>query len=264
MGDGRCLRAEGGSQAAIAGVRVPAIRSAILTPENLEDPLVSVRMSNPASITEESGRSRQQAAPAPPAPASKPAILASLPDYPIGASGCSPHTQREIDLLLLAMEALEFAGGERLLVALQELQLRSVVGGRLALWQLRRTNPWRRAYQRRSLQLDEVKALLLILNYRVKQQTALIRQVLMARQQLQEKGLPYTQSPRLMSYLERFHAHFRTRMNPRRAKVAAYLGDRALLDALALALLERLLFGTGTAGVLRLWSSLFDGEVVRT
>ena len=219
-------------------------------------------MSNPASITEESSQG-SEASLASPAPASQPAILASLPDYPIGSAGCSPHTQREIDLLLLAMEALEYAGGERFLVALQELQLHPIVGGRLGLWQLRRTNPWRRAYQRRALQLDEAKALVLILNYRIKQQTALIRQVLVARQQLQDKGLSYTQNPRLMSYLERFRAHFQTRMNPRRAKVAAYLADRALLDALALSLLERLLFGTGTAGILRLWSSLFDGEVTR-
>ncbi len=215
---------------------------------------------DPASMTEE-GSKGSETATTPPAPASKPKILASLPDFPIARSGCSPHTQREIDLLLLAMEALEFAGGERFLLALKDLQLQPVVGGRLALWQLRRTNPWRRAYNRQSIQLDEAKALALILNYRIKQQTALIRQVLMARQQLQEKGLPLAQSPRLVSYLDRFEAHFRTRMNPRRAKVALYLGDRSRLDALAISLLERLLFGTGTAGILRLWSSLFDGEV---
>lgn len=215
-------------------------------------------MSNPASVTTEQS-SAGGAAPSP--SAGQPAILASLPDYPVSPSGCSPYTQREIDLLLLAMESLEFAGGERLLAALKDLQLNSLVGGRLALWQLRRTNPWRRAYQRRSLPLDRAKVLVLILNYRIKQQTALIRQLLMARQQLQEKGLPFSQSPRLVAYLERFRAHFRTRMNPRRAKVAAYLAEPDRLDALAIALLERLLFGTGTAGILRLWSSLFDGEV---
>ncbi|MEO0946887.1 MAG: DUF3038 domain-containing protein [Cyanobacteria bacterium J06641_5] len=215
-------------------------------------------MSNPASVTaEESSAGGATSSP----PASKPAILASLPDYPVAPSGCSPHTQRELDLLLLAMEALEFAGGERFLAALKDMQLRSLVKGRLALWQLRRTNPWRRAYQRQSLQLDQAKVLVLILNYRVKQQTALIRQVLMARQQLQEKGLPFSQNPRLAAYLERFRAHFRTRMNPRRAKVAAYLAEPDRLDTLAITLLERLLFGTGTAGILRLWSSLFDGEV---
>jgi len=65
---------------------------------------------------------------------------------------------------------------------------------------------------------------------------------------------------RLYDYLERFRAHFRARMNPRRAGVLAYTADEKL-NELALSLLGKLLFCTGTFGMQRFWMSLFDGEV---
>jgi hypothetical protein len=49
-------------------------------------------------------------------------------------------------------------------------------------------------------------------------------------------------------------------MNPRRAGVAIYNTNEKLND-LAMELLGELLFCTGTAGMQRLWFSLFDGEV---
>jgi len=65
---------------------------------------------------------------------------------------------------------------------------------------------------------------------------------------------------RLNDYLERFRAHFRSRMNPRRAAVADNYSDEKL-NQLALNLLSQLLFCTGTYGIQRFWFSLFDGEV---
>jgi hypothetical protein len=50
-------------------------------------------------------------------------------------------------------------------------------------------------------------------------------------------------------------------MNPRRAGVIAYSSDERL-DELAMQLLEQLLLCSGILGTQRLWSSLFDGEVV--
>ncbi|HEY9656835.1 MAG TPA: DUF3038 domain-containing protein, partial [Allocoleopsis sp.] len=83
--------------------------------------------------------------------------------------------------------------------------------------------------------------------------------LLLAYDQLLEKGLPPENHLRLARYLERFRAHFRSRMNPKRSAVMAYDDER--LNQLALSLLGQLLFCTGTAGTQRLWSSLFDGEV---
>ncbi|ERN40049.1 protein of unknown function (DUF3038) [Rubidibacter lacunae KORDI 51-2] len=213
-------------------------------------------MSQSASVTSE----QQPDWHSPPAP-TVPSILESLPDFALADDRCSPHVQQRIDLFLLALEALELGGSERMLVAARDLQLQSLVSNRVVLWRLRCTNPWRRSYARRSLTQAEAKALTLVATRRAKQLTVAIRQLVMVQTQLRDKKLTINSHVRLTQYLDRFSAHFRGRMNPRRAKVAMYLGDRAQLDALALLLLSRLLFLTGTTGAQRLWSSLFDGEI---
>ncbi|MDB9315840.1 DUF3038 domain-containing protein [Spirulina sp. CS-785/01] len=189
-----------------------------------------------------------------------PLILDSLPDIP-GVEDCSLRVQQKIDLILLAIEALELGGSEYMLATAKELELQSIVDNRVALWRMRCSNPWRRSHVRTRLTLKQGKALTLIASYRARQLTVLIRQLLVAQQQIQEKGLPLEQHFRLSDYLERFRAHFRSRMNPRRAKVAVYLADENQLNDLALSLLSQLLFCTGTYGLKRLWVSLFDGEV---
>jgi hypothetical protein len=110
------------------------------------------------------------------------------------------------------------------------------------------------------LQLDEAKALVAIACQLARRLTVTIRQLLLAYQQLNEKQLPPEQNFRVSEYLERFRAHFRSRMNPRRAIVIAYKSDEQL-NALAMSLLSQLLLCTGTSGMQRFWISLFDGEV---
>ncbi|MEM9245474.1 MAG: DUF3038 domain-containing protein [Cyanobacteria bacterium P01_F01_bin.153] len=175
-------------------------------------------------------------------------------------SECPRRVARQIDLLLLAIEALDLGGSEAIVRSAKELNLESVVHGRVHLWQLRTTNAQRDAHQRRPLSLEEGKALVLIITFLARQLTVLVRQLVMGRDQLRTRGLPLNHHFRLADYLERFRAHFRARMNLNRAAVAAYNTDEKL-DALALELLECLLFCTGTAGDQRLWTGLFDGEV---
>lgn len=173
---------------------------------------------------------------------------------------CPRRVTRQIDLLLLAIEALDLGGSEAIIHCARELKLTSVVRDRVHLWRLRTANAQREAYQRNALSLDEGKALVLIITSLAQQLTVLVRQLVMGRDQLRSRGLPLDHHFRLADYLERFRAHFRARMNLRRAAVAAYNTDEKL-DALALELLECLLFCTGTAGAERLWTGLFDGEV---
>jgi hypothetical protein len=45
--------------------------------------------------------------------------------------------------------------------------------------------------------------------------------------QMSEKQIPLEQNLRLSNYLERFKAHFRSRMNPRRSGVVAYSSDES-------------------------------------
>ena len=191
---------------------------------------------------------------------STPTAIANLPVPNVSDRTCPRRTRLQIDLLLLAIEALDLGGSEALLKTSKELNLQDLIKNRVALWRLRSTNPLRRSSQRRPLSIEEAKALVAIACHLAKRLTVLIRQLLLANQQLVEKQLSPEHHFRLANYLERFRAHFRSRMNPKRAGVAAYDTDEKL-NQLALQLLSQLLFCTGTAGSQRLWSSLFDGEV---
>ena len=189
-----------------------------------------------------------------------PLILDSLPDPPVEERRFPRHTRLQIDLILLAIEALELGGSEAILAAADELGLQGIIKNRVNLWRLRSTNPLRRSHTRRPLSLIEAKALVVVACYLARRLTFLIRELLLIYQRMSDKQMPLEQNLRLANYLERFRTHFRSRMNPRRSGVVAYSSDEKL-DRLALSLLEQLLFCTGTAGIQRFWISLFDGEV---
>lgn len=189
-----------------------------------------------------------------------PLILDSLPNPAIEERTCPRRTRSQIDLILLAIEALELGGSEAILALAQELELQEIIKNRVNLWRMRSTNPLRKAHTRRPLSLIEAKALVVITCYLARRLTVVIRQLLLAYQQMRDKQIPLEQNLRLSNYLERFRAHFRSRMNPRRSGVIA-INSNEKLDELALSLLEQLLFCTGTAGMQRFWISLFDGEV---
>ena len=197
-----------------------------------------------------------------PSPVDNPAsVLNTLPDISLPSKGCSPYTQQQIDLLLLALEALELGASEQMLAMARQLGVNEIIKNRVGLWRLRCSNPWRRSYTRDYLSLNQAKALVIIAAYRAKDLMVIIRQLLLAEQQMREKNLPIDNHFRLSEYLERFRAHFRSRMNSRRAKVSAYIASEEQLNELALSLLSKLLFCTGSRGMQRVWFSLFDGEV---
>jgi Protein of unknown function (DUF3038) len=195
-----------------------------------------------------------------PTPQSLPMILDTLPDPAIEGQGCPRKTRLQIDLILLAIEALELGGSEAILTFAQELDLKGVIKDRVNLWRMRSTNPMRRAHIRRPLTITEAKALVVIACYIARRLTVVIRQMLMIYQQMNDKQIPLEQNLRLSNYLERFRAHFKSRMNTRRSGLLALSSDEKL-DDLAINLLGQLLFCTGTAGMQRFWISLFDGEV---
>lgn len=191
---------------------------------------------------------------------SHPLILDHLSNLPIEEKGCPRRTRLQIDLILLAIEALEIGGSEAILGIAQELELQDIIKNRVNLWRLRSTNPLRRAHTRRVLSIVEAKALVVIACHLARRLTVLLRQLLLAYQQMNDKQIPLEQNLRLSNYLERFRAHFRSRMNPRRSGVLAYNSDEKL-NELAISLLGQLLFCTGTFGMQRFWISLFDGEI---
>ncbi|MDZ7958506.1 MAG: DUF3038 domain-containing protein [Aulosira sp. DedQUE10] len=195
-----------------------------------------------------------------PTPSSLPMILDTLPDPATEGQGCPRRTRVQIDLILLAIEALELGGSEAILAFAEELDLKGIIKDRVNLWRMRSSNPLRRAHMRRPLSIMEAKALVVIACYIARRLTVVIRQLLMIYQQMNEKQLPLEQNLRLSNYLERFRTHFKSRMSSRRSGSLALTSDEKL-DELAINLLGQLLFCTGTAGMQRFWISLFDGEV---
>lgn len=191
----------------------------------------------------------------------EPLILENLPDPPGDwHKGCPRRGRLEIDLMLLAIEALDLGGSEAILRLAKDLGLQEIIKNRVVLWRMRSTNPLRRYSQRRPLTLSEAKALVAMVGFLSRRLTALIRQLLMDYQQLYSKQIPVEHHLPLAKYLQRFRVHFRSRMNPKRAGVLAYSSNENL-NELALELLSKLLLCTGSAGIQRLWISLFDGEV---
>ena len=195
-----------------------------------------------------------------PTPPSLPMILDTLPDPATEGQGCPRRTRVQIDLILLAIEALELGGSEAILAFADELDLKGIIKDRVNLWRMRSSNPLRRAHMRRPLSIMEAKALVVIACYIARRLTVVIRQLLMIYQQMNDKQIPLEQNLRLSNYLERFRTHFKSRMSSRRYGALALNSDEKL-DALAIDLLGQLLFCTGTAGMQRFWISLFDGEV---
>lgn len=191
----------------------------------------------------------------------KSVVFASLPDYSFSGQRCASHIAQQIDLLLLAIEALELGASESMLETVKNYGLQDIIKNRLTLWRLRCTNPLRRAYTRSPLSLDQAKALVLIISDRARQMTVPLRQLLLAEQQMRDRDLPVGVHFLIAGYLDQFRSHFYSRMNPRRARVALYAIAEDELNELAFSLLKKLLYCTGTAGMQRLWISLFDGEV---
>jgi Protein of unknown function (DUF3038) len=194
-------------------------------------------------------------------PSDQPYLLANLPDILPEGKAFPRRAQQQIDLLLLALEALELGGSELMLASAKRLELTPIISSRVALWRLRCSNPWRRSHTHSNLTPAQAKALVLIIGDRAKQLTALLRQLLLAEQQLRNRNLPLDNHFRLSEYLERFRSHFKSRMNNRRVRVMLYNESKQDLNELAVDLLQKLIFCTGTVGTQRLWVSLFDGEV---
>ena len=191
---------------------------------------------------------------------SLPLILDSLPNPSVEEIACPQRTRLQLDLILLAIEALELGGSEAILGLARELELTDIIKNRVNLWRMRSTNPLRRAHTRRPLSMVEAKALAIVACYLARRLTVVIRQLLIAYQQMNDKQIPLEQNLRLANYFERFQVHFKSRMNPRRSGAIAYY-NKEKSDELAISLLEQLLFCTGTSGMQRFWISLFDGEV---
>ena len=162
------------------------------------------------------------------------------------------NIKTQLDLVLLALEALTGIGSEAMLKAAAELGLEAVVGDRVSLWRLRQSNPLRRGTGgRKKLDIEEARSLVFISCHLAHQHQTTIRQAVALLEQMASEGLPPYHTPLLGDYIDQFTNTYQDRM------AADTLPAETLAD-LALKLLVDLLFYSGQQGTRRLWMALLD------
>ncbi|MBD1936140.1 DUF3038 domain-containing protein [Microcoleus sp. FACHB-68] len=163
------------------------------------------------------------------------------------------NIKAQLDLILLALEALAGIGSEAMLRAAVDLKIESMVADRVALWRLRQSSPLRKGQGgRKKLDVEEARALVLISCYLAKQNQELIRRAVGLLEQLAEQNREPHQAALIGDYLDTFCNTYQERMED---------GESVSPDTLthlALKLLIDLLFYSGPGGSRRLWLALLD------
>ncbi len=163
------------------------------------------------------------------------------------------NIKAQLDLVLLALEALAGIGSEAMLQAAIELNVESLVADRVALWRLRQSNPLRKGQGgRKKLDVEEARALVLISCYLAKQQAEKIRRAVALLEQMAEQKREPHQTSLLGDYLDTFNNTYQERMDNGEDVTPTVLTN------LALKLLIDLLFYSAANGPRRLWLALMD------
>ncbi|MBW4471264.1 MAG: DUF3038 domain-containing protein [Stenomitos rutilans HA7619-LM2] len=163
------------------------------------------------------------------------------------------NIKAQLDLVLLALEALAGIGSEAILQAAINLNLEALVADRVALWRLRQSSPLRKGQGgRKKLDVEEARALVLISCHLAKQQAEKIRRAVALLEQMAEQQREPHQTALLGDYLDRFNNMYQERMDEGETV------SPAVLSNLALKLLIDLLFYSATHGSRRLWLALMD------
>ncbi|MEO0374573.1 MAG: DUF3038 domain-containing protein [Cyanobacteria bacterium P01_A01_bin.17] len=161
------------------------------------------------------------------------------------------NIKTQLDLVLLALEALVNIGSEAVLQAAADLNLQDSVSDRVALWRLRQSNPMRRGTGgRKKLDIDEARALVLISCHLAQQHQETIRKAVTLLEELAEQNRQPHQAALLGDYLDQFTNTYQERMDDNLSTDA--------LSHLALKLLVDLLFYSSPQGSRRLWVALLD------
>ncbi|MBW4574622.1 MAG: DUF3038 domain-containing protein [Aphanothece sp. CMT-3BRIN-NPC111] len=163
------------------------------------------------------------------------------------------NIKTQLDLVLLALEALAGITSEAILQAAADLNLESIVADRVALWRLRQSNPKRKSSGgRKKLDVEEARSLVLIICHLAKQQHELTRRAVALLEQMAEQNREPHQAALLGDYLDAFSNTYQERMED---------GDNLspdVLTHLALKLLIDLLFYSSPNGHRRLWLALLN------
>lgn len=199
----------------------------------------------------EAMRSTVKSPPAPnPADPSSPkwAELAQIPE-----PAQLDNIKAQLDLVLMALEALAGIGSDAMLRVATELNLDSVIGDRVSLWRLRQSSPLRKGQGgRKKLDVEEARSLVLMICHLAKQHQALIRRAVALLEQMTEQNREPHTVALLGDYLDAFSNTYAERMDD-----ADAISPKTLTQ-LALKLLIDLLFYSSPGGHRRLWLALLD------
>lgn len=162
------------------------------------------------------------------------------------------NIKAQLDLVLLALEALAGIGSEAMLQAATQLNLESKVPDRVALWRLRQSNPLRKGEGgRKKLDVEEARALVLISCYLAKEHQELIRRAVALLEQVAQNNREPHKAALLGDYIDAFTNTYQERMEDDNISTD-------ILSQLALKLLIDLLFYSGPSGHRRFWLALLD------
>jgi hypothetical protein len=158
----------------------------------------------------------------------------------------------QLDLVLLALEALTGLGSDAMLAAAEKLEVSDLLSDRVNLWRLRQASPLRKGQGRKKLDVDEARALVLVICHLATQHRDSIRQAVARLEQAFAQGQAPHRAAQLGDYLDAFSNAYQDRME----------GDPTAttdeLTTLGLKLLVDLLFYSGNGGQRKLWVALLD------
>jgi hypothetical protein len=177
-------------------------------------------------------------------------------DSPLASPNPSPtqldSIKAQLDLILLALEALIGLGSDAILATAKDLQLDTLLSDRVSLWRLRQSNPLRKGQGRKKLDVEEARALVLITCKLAENHHAKIRQAITLLEKLTTQNQPPHRAALLGDYIDSFSNTYQDRME---GDLDPNPDD---LARLSLQLLIDLLFYSGQGGARRLWMALLD------
>jgi hypothetical protein len=162
------------------------------------------------------------------------------------------NIKTQLDLVLLAIEALMDIGSDAMIQAAADLGLKDALSDRVSLWRLRQSNPIRKGSGgRKKLDIEEARSLVLISCHLAKQNHDTVRRAVCLLEELAEQDRPFHQNALLGDYLDRFTNFYQERMDSENVTTdhLTHLGLKLLVD---------LLFYSSPQGVRRFWMALID------
>ena len=166
----------------------------------------------------------------------------------------------QLDLVLMAIEALTNIGSDAVLEAARALGLEQVLSDRVGLWRLRQSSPLRKGQGRKKLDVEEARALVLVVCQLSNAHHSRIRQAVATLEQMAQQDEAPHRAAILGDYLDNFSNLYSDRMSADAALETAQPTPQTLTQ-LSFRLLIDLLFYSAPGGERQLWLALLDRSI---